>query len=193
MENILHNFLEKLKEKNKDLKFIEEKNLRLVAESIDDGKFCETMDEFKKCLETNEVRYSFITLSDEIASKLMLKSIINSYINTISESLEILWKHDEEVSDESKRDNLLLLQSIGKILYESDDLEEAIELKKSCHVGILDTLIISDIFAQNFVMFADQNKTQLDKFKPTLEILDKAIVKVFLELSPETDDSQLCS
>ncbi len=193
MQNLLENFLKTLKKTNSDLNFVKEENLKRLSDSLEDGVFWETVEEFKKCLEDNEVHYTYITLSDEIASKIMLKSLINAYISNITDNLNVLWKNDSEITDETRELNLSLLKTIGELLYSSHDLDESIEIQKSCRVGDLDTLIVSDKDIHNFVLYADQKQTNLDRFKPTLELIDKAVLKVFTELSEPVEDSAMCS
>lgn len=123
----------------------------------------------------------------------MLKSLINAYISNITDNLNVLWKNDSEITDETRELNLSLLKTIGELLYSSHDLDESIEIQKSCRVGDLDTLIVSDKDIHNFVLYADQKQTNLDRFKPTLELIDKAVLKVFTELSEPVEDSAMCS
>lgn len=193
MQNLLENFLKTLKKTNSDLNFVQEENLKLLSDSLEDGIFWETVEEFKKCLEDNEVHYTYITLSDEIASKIMLKSLINAYISNITDNLNVLWKNDSEITDETRELNLSLLKTIGELLYNSHDLDESIEIQKSCRVGDLDTLVVSDKDIHNFVLYADQKQTSLDHFKSTLELIDKAVLKVFAELSEPAEESTMCS
>lgn len=193
MKNLLENFLKTLKKTNSDLNFVKEENLKLLSDSLEDGIFWETVEEFKKCLEDNEVHYTYITLSDEIASKIMLKSLINAYISNITDNLNVLWKNDSEITDETRELNLSLLKTIGELLYNSNDLDESIEIQKSCRVGDLDTLIVSDKDIHNFVLYADQKQTNLDHFKSTLELIDRAVLKVFAELSEPVEESGMCS
>ena len=187
MSEFLNVELKKLEDKY-NVSFVEIPYDKYPEDELDSFTITTSFEEiFDKKIKNFE--YFHRVLAGENTSIDIMKILLKSYTTEISKKLQALWYDDNTISDEEKTNQISLLESITKILGEGE-LDESKKLKELCTISNFESIVILNPRIKKFV-YLDNINIDDEKLKQIFDYIDSTVVKVYLELTPEPDESKL--